>query len=238
LIAPNRVDELRATADRVFAAREEHIDGASPEQTAPWYVPCAHWDARVPNKARSQRDLARDCNAVNVADSPRALFQLLDALECTNVFDVVSEYLGEPSVLSVEKTMLRRVPPDSEPSWHQDGSFLGAATRAVDVWIALSDCGDGADAPGLGILPERHDASLIGYPTRPHPFDIDQLEATAGGVGPVHPRFAPGDALLFDELLVHANGGGRPGLSRNRYALEVWMFGRHSIPKQHFPILV
>ena len=61
-------------------------------------------------------------------------------------------------MLSANKCTLRRVPIDANTDWHQDGAFLGAGIRALNVWLALSDCG--VDAPGLDLVPRRFDDVL------------------------------------------------------------------------------
>jgi ectoine hydroxylase-related dioxygenase (phytanoyl-CoA dioxygenase family) len=239
LIERRRAEELRATTDRQFDARERHLRGESSETTAPWYVSCASWDAAAPSKAGALRLFNDRIGAVHVADSPRALFQVVDALESAGVIELVSDYLGERAILSVQKTMLRRVTPQARPAWHQDGSFMGAATRAVNAWVALSDCGEGTNAPGIAILPRRLDRSIRGEVLDAKiVFTPHELESASTGIEPVMPRFEPGDALLFDELLAHANGGAQPGLTRDRYALEAWMFAPRSAPKSYVPILL
>ena len=176
---------------------------------------------------------------MHACDSPHAIFQITELLETSPVLGVIADYLGEQPVLSANKTMLRRVPPDAQPSWHQDGSFMGQQTRTVNLWLALSDCGEGQDAPGLALVPRRLDRSLRGEVSN---GDIvltpDQFEEASGGIGAIKPTFAPGDALLFDELLAHANGGGEPGLTRPRYAMEAWLFAPTAVPSGYLPIFV
>ncbi|HTK17581.1 MAG TPA: phytanoyl-CoA dioxygenase family protein [Acidimicrobiia bacterium] len=239
LIPRDAVEELRATIDRAFAGRQGHVEGVPTDQTAPWYVPCAPWDAAEPTAAKAIRNFNDTCTAVHAVDSPRALFQIFEALGRTNVLDVIDQYLGEHALLSIRKTMLRRVPPDAKPSFHQDGTFMGLATRAVDIWLALSECGEGADAPGLAILPKRLHESARPNATGPLiPLNPDELEAVADGTPVVRPHCYPGDALLFDELCLHANGGDRPGLTRHRYAVEAWLFALSAVPADYLPILV
>lgn len=238
LIPPERAKALRATIDRAFDGREANLVGAPASATTPWFVPCAPWDAIEAAKAKAIRKLDDECKAVHAADSPRALFQVIDALESTNVIEVIAQYLGERPHLSIHKTMLRRVPPDARPSFHQDGAFMGTETRAVDIWVALSDCGEGNDAPGLAILPKRLDSSILPEgATAEWPLSPSVVEEASAEVPFVSPMCAPGDALLFDELLLHANGGGRPGLTRHRYALEAWMFAPSSMPGAYLPML-
>ncbi len=239
LFTRDRAEELRATIDRAFAGRQQHVQGVPSDETTPWYVPCGPWDAAEPLAANGVRNYNDTCKAVHVADSPRALFQVFDALASTSVVAVIDEYLGERALLSIRKTMLRRVPPDARPAYHQDGTFMGADTRAVDIWVALTECGEGTDAPGLAILPKRLDASARPDAVGPLiPLNAEELAVVADGTPVVRPHCQPGDALLFDELCLHANGGEQPGLTRDRYALEAWMFAPSGKPGHYLPILV
>ena len=140
--------------------------------------------------------------------------------------------------LSVNKCVLRRVPPDARESWHQDGAFLGGDIRTVDVWVALSDCGGDTDAPGLEIVPRRleHVVSTDG-PDSAVPYAVNraQLADALDGLEPQMPTFKPGDALLFDHLLLHTTAS-RPGLKRERYALETWIFTPSTFPTAYVPL--
>ena len=240
MLTPEHVSAIRTTIDRAFDGRSDHLQGVPASETTPWYVPCATWDERTPDKAHNSRrysDAGR--GAIHACDSPRAMSQIAEALEAGRVLPVIAEYLGEQPVLSANKTMLRRVPPEAKPSWHQDGSFMGQQTRTVNVWIALSDCGDGREAPGIAIVPRRLARSLRGEVDK---GDIiltpDQFAEASEGISAIRPTFAPGDALLFDELLAHANGGGQPGLTRPRYAVEAWTFAPTALPTRYLPISV
>ncbi len=239
LLSRDRAEQLRATIDRAFAGREAHVRGAPSEETTPWYLPCAQWDAVEPAAANGVRKYNDSCKAVHVADSPRALFQIIEGLTSTNVIAAINEYLGEEALLSIRKTMLRRVPPDAKPAFHQDGTFMGLTTRAVDIWVALTDCGDGTDAPGLAIVPRRLHTSVRPNAAQPEwPLSDEELAVASAGTRVSRPTCAPGDALLFDELCLHANGGDQPELTRHRYALEAWMFAPSSMPGAYLPIVV
>jgi ectoine hydroxylase-related dioxygenase (phytanoyl-CoA dioxygenase family) len=241
---PDRVEKLRATIDRAFDGRQQSVQGAPSDETAPWYVPCAPWNAAAGLAVAERiRAFNEGCRAGHVVDSPRALAQVVDALESSHATRVVSDYLGEPAVLSVQKTMLRRVPPDASPRWHQDGSFMGLDTRAVDVWVALTECGEGTNAPGLAILPKRLNSTPSGRMSGRQSglesvLTYRDIEKVGEGLSPVRPRCAAGDALMFDGFLLHGNGGGKPGLTRDRYALEAWMFARSSMPDDYLPLVV
>jgi ectoine hydroxylase-related dioxygenase (phytanoyl-CoA dioxygenase family) len=219
---------LRDATDRLFDARRRNR-GVAGAAEPPWYVPCAEWSTRYPEQSAVLRAFNDECSAMHVIDSPRSLYLAARALEESGVVPVIAEYLGEDPVLSADKLLLRRVAPTAQPSWHQDGSFMGRRTRAVNTWVALTDCGEGTDAPGIAILPRRITASVRGE-TLDITLRPDELASASGDVEHVVPRMAPGDVLLFDELFLHANGGGRPGLTRDRYALEAWMFAPASMP--------
>ena len=101
---------------------------------------------------------------------------------------------------------------------------MGEDIRTINVWLSLSPCG--RDAPGLDLVPRRFDR-VVGAGTGDAVFDwsvghatIDRL--TGGRV--TRPLFEPGDALLFDHLLLHRTGV-HPGMTRSRYAIETWFHG-------------
>jgi hypothetical protein len=52
----------------------------------------------------------------------------------------------------------------------------------------------------------------------------------------IRPVFNAGDALLFDDLLLHRTGIS-PGMDTNRYALEHWFFSPSHYPAEQLPIL-
>jgi hypothetical protein len=235
LVEADRALELVEIIDAAFDAREAHLSGAPLSETTPWFAPDPVYDAAGP-QAVVRRTLNRNLNAVIASDSPRALFKLIDALERKGLPEIVGEYFGQAPVLSVEKTTLRRVRPGPSPAWHQDGSFLGSNVRTVDIWVALSRCGEGTDSSGLEVLPRRLDHILeCGTERARTGIEIldEDVQRAADGIAPVRPTFEPGDALLFDELLLHRT---MPGLTRVRYALEVWTFASSSCPESYVPI--
>jgi hypothetical protein len=52
----------------------------------------------------------------------------------------------------------------------------------------------------------------------------------------VAPHFRAGDALLFDHLLLHRTAVG-PQMTRERYAMENWMFAPSSYPDGQIPLV-
>ncbi|MFM8972782.1 MAG: phytanoyl-CoA dioxygenase family protein [Actinomycetota bacterium] len=233
LLDPSRVAALGDTVERAFAAREDHHAGAPREQTTPWFVPCAGWSARLPADAARARMFVRQVgSAVHVVDSPRALHLVLGALRRVGLPRIASECLGERAVLTANKTTLRLVPPAATTGWHQDGSFMGADVQALNVWVALTPCGTGTEAPGLHVVPRRIDEIA---PVPGGPNITVAGSAVAAYAPPVTPFFAAGDALVFDQMLLHSTGGA-PGLTTPRLALETWMFRASDVPAGYLPV--
>jgi hypothetical protein len=223
--------DLAGEIEAAFVAREASEAGTPAAD--------AHYDelAIEPEFGSPGREWVKLGGGLLAADSPRATFRILEALERTGFAEIVHGYLGERSVLAVEKTTLRRAEPQIAGGWHQDGSFLGEV-RPLNLWLSLSRCGD--VAPGLDILPKRLDGVLpaggegTNFPIEVHPSDI---EKAADGVEIVRPIFEPGDALLFDQIFLHKTGSD-PDMPNSRYALESWFFAASAFAPKYAPLAV
>jgi hypothetical protein len=170
------------------------------------------------------------------ADSPRVMFQVLDAFERVGLRRLATDYLGERPVISVNKCTLRRVTPDTGTGWHQDGAFLGDRVRALNIWLSLSHCGD--VAPGLDLVPRRLDHIVpTGTEGALFGWSVSQkvAERSAGDAGIVRPIFDPGDVLLFDELCLHSTATDA-AMRDTRYAIESWCFGPSAFPPDYVPL--
>lgn len=226
--------ELKGAVDRALAARARPEGAGSDDGDPGWYHPFDPKD----RSTRKTRRFIEEAGGMLTVDAPPVLWQVLDLLDRAGVSRLIGEYLQEPAVVSARKCVLRCVRA-AVPTWHQDGSFMGADVRSVDVWVALSECGPGADAPGLDILPARVD-DILDTQTHGevHLFAIGQglVDEVAAGRPWVAPHFAPGDAILFDERFVHRSGVGE-GYVADRYAIETWFFGASSVPEGYVPIL-
>jgi hypothetical protein len=226
-------DTLRSNVDRALAARDERLAGAPESTTLPWY---AEVEA---GKMAESRPWTWDCGAIWTADSPRNLADLVDLFESTGIIDIIAGFFGERPALSIGKSTLRRVPITTGTDWHQDGAFLGSQVRSVNLWLALSPCGQ--DAAGLDIVGRRlpyvlqsgsHGAAFH-WSCGPGMVDI----LARGGAPVVSPLFEPGDALLFDHLMLHRTGI-RPGMTQERWALENWFFAPSSYPMDQEPLVI
>ena len=184
----------------------------------------------------AEREWVEEGGGVLAADSPKMLFDMLDAFEKANLRKVIQGYLGEIPAISVQKCTLRKAEPHVSGGWHQDGKFMGQDVRSLNVWLSLSRCGD--IAPSMDIAPVRlHDFVEPGGEGTTLDFQISNQSATkaAGDVGIVRPIFNPGDALLFDHVFLHQTGSD-PTMPNPRYAIESWFFGPSSYPDNYVPI--
>ena len=169
------------------------------------------------------------------ADSPKLMFEMFEAFERSGLRKVIHGYLNEVPAISIEKCTLRRVMPDSDSAWHQDGAFLGRV-RALNVWMSLSRCGD--LSPGLDVVPERLE-EIVPTGTEGATFNWSvsplKVEEVTSATGVVRPIFEPGDALLFDEMNLHSTAAD-PSMPNPRYAIESWFFGLSGFPAEYVPI--
>jgi Phytanoyl-CoA dioxygenase (PhyH) len=172
-----------------------------------------------------------------VADSPHLTFEMLECFDRAGLTGVIANYLGERPTISVQKCTLRKVDPDAGHGWHQDGAFLGEV-RALNVWLALSRCGD--ESPGMDIVPKRLD-HIVPTGTGGAVFEWSvspqMAEEAAGETGVLRPIFEPGDVLLFDELFLHSTAAD-PSMKKSRMAIESWFFGASASPGQYAPLAV
>ena len=237
LVPAGQARELTADIDKAFEARDAFLDGAVAADTRPWFEPFRPDPEYLKGEIDWNRTSAGG-GSVWAADSPRMMFELLETFAEAGIDRVITDYLGERPVMSMKKSVLRRVTPDSGTSWHQDGAFLGEGLRTLNVWLALNRCGD--VAPGMDILPRRLD-EIVPTGTEGAMFEwavSDQLvDELAEGRKPSRPIFEPGDALLFDHLCLHRTAS-EPTMTEQRYATETWCFAGSTYPEQQVPLVL
>lgn len=235
--------DLRADVARVLALMDDsqagrRVDGDA-GGTAAWWR-----ELTDPATGGVLAERWRDVNRGNfsgecpVVDSPHVAKKLLALYDDRGTIDLVEEYLGERPAASLEKWVLRCVPPKLTTSWHQDGAFLGEGTRTINMWIALSDCGE--DASGLDIVPVALDGIVeTGTGGAYFSWDVgpEVVDKVLDGKEVLSPVFVPGDAVFFDGNLLHSTGI-KPGMTKDRYALETWFFAPSHFPPNYNGILL
>lgn len=242
LMDPETVELTRSHIDRAFSARKAQAQGVASEQDERWF----HRSGSLPGRPAEFATLGSEdvptTGSIWAVDCPPAAFDLIEFYRRRGLPRVLASYFGEPATLSVKKWVLRCVEPMNGGSagWHQDGRFLGDETiRTANLWVALSDCGDGADAPGIEIVVGNQREI---YATGTHGADFDWtvgqglVDEVAQGSRVVCPRFRPGDAVFFDHYNLHRTGFG-DAHTNNRYAVESWFFARSTAPGKQQPLL-
>jgi hypothetical protein len=222
---------MRAGIDRALEARDAYNAGAAEAKTSSWYA-----ETPLNTPTGSMRGWG---GSLWTADSPRMMYDLLDLYQRHGLTGILTTYLKEPLTLSIGKSTLRRMEPLGVHDWHQDGAFLGEDVRTVNVWLSLSDCGE--DAPGLDIVGQRL-PGVVETGTHGAVFHwsvghglVEILQQQ--GAPLVSPVFKPGDALLFDQLMLHRTGV-RPEMTKNRWAIESWFFAPSTFPLDQGPLMV
>jgi len=232
LFAEQACADLRQMIDAAMAAFDRDPHAVDPQ----WNQPLSN--VRGEPLSHKFRTVNFDPSGRPVADVPVAAQRVMAEFDRVGLTGLVQQYLGERPAVSLEKWTLRRVPPDTNSSWHQDGAFLGTDKHTLNLWVALSDCGQ--TASGLDVVARRFD-HIVPTGTEGAFFDWDvspQVVDEQRGEDPiVSPVFQPGDAVFFDQFLLHRTGV-KPGLVDDRYALESWFFTPTSFPGHYEGLLL
>jgi hypothetical protein len=223
---------LAERIDRGFEEREHHDSGGS--------AAAGYYEEFSPQPRFGEvvgRTWIKQGGGLLAADAPMLHFEMMEMFRAARLRELVSGYLGEPALISVHKTTLRKADPSVPGAWHQDGFFMGDV-RSLNLWLSLSRCGD--VAPGLDILPRRLDryvATATDEAVLDYTISQSQVEQAADGTPLMRPIFEPGDALFFDELFLHQTGSD-PSMPNPRYAVENWFFGGTGFPADYAPVAV
>jgi hypothetical protein len=242
LLPPDRPAELRALIDRVVAARRQPDLAPPREETSAWYARSAEVRGAPAQFFASPDEPVTESSSIWVADSPRVACELLDLYASLGLPELLQAYFGEPARLSVKKWVLRKIAPkpEGDAGWHQDGQFLGEDIQTVNMWLALSDCGGAAPAPGMDLVidgrreihPTGTDGAWFDWTVGP-----DLVAQVAADCGITQPRFAPGDALFFDHFNLHRTAF-KAHHTAVRYAIESWFFAASTAPLKQQPIVL
>jgi hypothetical protein len=221
--------------DRSFAEREKLQDAGG--EAAEGYYEEFQPDERY--GPIGVRPWIKEGGGVLAVDAPLLTYEMMEMFRDAGLPTLVKNYLGEPGMISIEKTTLRKADPSVPGAWHQDGAFMGEV-RALNLWLSLSRCGD--ESPGLDIVPRRLD-EFVSTQTEEAvlSYQVSQKQAeeaaAAGDKKIVRPIFEPGDALFFDELFLHQTGSD-PAMPKPRFAIESWFFGGSAFPGEYAPVAV
>ncbi len=241
LMAAEQVSEARACVSRALAARKAYAEGRQTVAEQRWFDRPEEVAGGPVQFDRLGGEQFTETGSVWAVDSPASAAYMIEFYRQIGLPAMLQDYFGEPATLSVRKWVLRCVPPNNggQSGWHQDGQFMGAGIRTVNLWIALTDCGEGADAPGMDIVADK---TREIDPTGTHgaPFDWTVGQGLVDEIGQSHPvvrpQFRAGDAIFFDHYNLHRTGYGTADL-RPRYAVEAWFFAASRAPESQQPLL-
>jgi hypothetical protein len=230
LYVPNALD--KSTVDTLRDAIEEAQNAYRAENPDPrWYSQPKLPIGKQAFDLASARTFAHSSGGCLAADSPRAMFLICDMFERCGVKALAENYLGEAPVLSASKFMLWRVSAGPEAGWHQDGRFLGEGMNiaSLNVWTALTDCGE--SAPGMELVLDYPDHYLQAADGSAFDWSVSdaQVDELRKRVPVVIPRFRAGDMLMFDQWLLHRTHR-QPDMPHTRYAIESWFFAPSVFP--------
>jgi hypothetical protein len=225
---------IRNCIDEALNARADSEEKPIADEN-PWYYlsPYFPGDHAAYSRRNSSKKFSRT-GSFKVLDSPRGSCRVLQIYRKYALKDLVDEFFGEPSVIATRKWVFRLVEPIANygggigGGWHQDGQFMGEGIRALNMWVPVTDCGEGTPAPGITLIPKRI-GEIVEYGTRGAKLDWvvggELVAELASDVNIVSPRFTAGDALFFDHYSLHRSGH-EIGQSQNRYALESWFYAK------------
>ena len=241
IMQPERVAAMRQNIDRTLEARRACSEEEPGAEANPWY----HRSSSVNGGPAQFRGGERYTNIGSAwtVDSPPSAFEAIDYFREIKLRELLTAYFDEAPVLSVRKWVVRCAAPNNGASsgWHQDGQFLGDANaiRTANLWVALTDCGGDADAPGIEIIGGT-ERKILEVGTHGAPFNwtvgpelVDEIAKT----NPVQcPRFNAGDAIFFFFFNLHRTGFGIDH-TQNRHALESWFFAGSTAPIKQQPVI-
>jgi hypothetical protein len=230
-------DQVRRGIDAIERAQACRDVAGDPDG---WFRPPAiEGDKRALAMNSALRQRVREQGGTWLADSPRGSALFLGELASCGVIDLITEHLGERPFISLEKSTMRRSPAEDRiVAWHQDGSFLDAQVRTMNVWVALSKCGGDYPSPALEVAPFRIPEVLETEGLfSPNALSFDLVAEITAETPTVVPEFDPGDAILFDELFLHRTYLNAQ-MTEDRYALECWFFAPSHPATAYVPVLV
>ena len=169
------------------------------------------------------------------ADSPLLTFEMLRAVRARGLPELVDGYLGEPPLISVQKTTLRKAEPSVPGAWHQDGAFMGDV-RALNLWLSLSRCGD--ESPGLDVVPRRLDefvATETDEAVLYYQVSQRKAEEAAGDTRIVAADLRARRRAVLRRAVPPPDRRRIPAMPNPRFAIENWFFGGSAFPGEFAP---
>lgn len=240
LVATAVTDYLRECIENTIRAREigDAVDDSPWNYRSP-YITGEPTKFATKSAEDAEKRAKVKKGSIWVAESPRTMQRLIDLYGEIGLREILTEYFAEAPSLSVRKWVLRKIEPiRMSTGWHQDGRFMGTDFHSVNMWLPLSECGEGAKAAGIDLIPTPtriiHETGTQGAPFQ-WAVGNEYAKNLANELAIWRPHFNPGDALFFDHYNLHRTEFGEH-LTEPRYAVESWFFASSSIPAKQMPI--
>jgi hypothetical protein len=223
LIDTEVADHLADGVERAFEG-QDRLNETQVLEPSPWFKPLeSHTRYPLDPKAALGRQLQR-FHRVLAVDSPRLMQDIFDAWTSVGLDQVLRTHFGGRPVLGENKFAVRRMPYKLLPTgsyWHQEASVfdVGRPLQAVNLWMALTPCGE--RAPAIAFIPAPMDhvvATDKAYVVAP-----ERAESLTGGRSSVNPVFEPGDGVFFNERTFHRTNA-VPSMNEIRKNVEAWFF--------------
>jgi len=242
ILPQTEVKTLKDGIDETFDESQRFFSGkGKPAQDDPiWKSKWFRTDLPVPGYFKKGAvTMMLETGSIWTFLSPTVSHRLLDVFEKVNLRKFLDKYFGGRTCVSFNKSVLRRMDPLENPAdWHQDGSFMTAAIKSINLWVALSECGKGTDCPGMDFVPRRFN-EIVEMGTNEAHFDWSVSQKTVrekfSDTPPITPHFNAGDGIFFDHYNLHVTSYD-PSYTRKRYALETWFFPEEFAAKNQYPI--
>ncbi|MDH3706272.1 MAG: phytanoyl-CoA dioxygenase family protein [Acidimicrobiia bacterium] len=226
LLSQEWCERLKVSVDRAWEAIERYRE--TKQLDPDWFDPL---DLDQYGLTMASRAWVLNSGTGYVPDSPRLLFELLEAFDDSGIKPVIADYFEEEPALSWIKLAQRRLAPDAKGGWHQDGAVYGMTARTLNLWLPITRCGD--VAPGLEMYPRRLDDmvdTMSDTGTEGFSATADAVQALTDEVPADRPVFEAGDAALFDQFLLHQTAAGEH-YTEQRYGFECWFFAPSTYPE-------
>lgn len=172
--------------------------------------------------------------------NPFAAFTLREIQREIGLYNFVRQYLGDEAVIMYERNVLRTHKKRAVLNWHQDFNFFGGRCFALNCWAAVTPCG--GKRQGLSFIPKRNEDGIgwdLSKGSAPFNYGKGLKHTVIAEMAKDHPivtpEFAPGDAVFFDEMTMHATAVGQE--KDMHQVVTVTWFAHHSKVPDHIQSL-
>ena len=171
--------------------------------------------------------------------SPFLVGKLLDVYGKTGFLDIMRQYHNNRLVVSNMRTLVqKRVPVRNGMlglPWHQDVNFFTEQVYGINCWAGITSCG--FNNRTLRLIPKRVNQRIGWHSPESAPLNYgndipkEEIDKLAGSAGIQKPKLNPGDALLFDEMTMHASAYGEQE-TEDQIIAVCWFFDAARFPFQ------